>query len=169
MSSRISSKHSDISNKDFEFRLIINAVENGVFSVEIKNSSSVAILTDNSLKFESLKPQQSSCFKYQLPESNRERLVVNIKSVKGDFKLYLNSALPANESNYIREYNIKDQINDKFIIDSELLLKSNVCYLCAVNTNQTVAYFSVQVFAANNIDLIKNHKKLLYSNYNIII
>lgn len=162
-------KPKNIKDRNFEYRITINALENGIFNVEAKSENTLIQLNDLSLKFETINSEKPVCYSYRIDaSSSKEDLLINIKSVKGDLDITL---APNNNFSAVNAFNFKvdNSTEKRYVLSSNVRNKNtngdnwSICV-----KGEKTSYYTLQVFTRNKTDVVKDYKKLLYSNLELI-
>jgi hypothetical protein len=155
-----------------KYKVIIAALENGVFNIEGRTSETVVPLTDNMIKFENLKPNQRTCYKYNIPEQYKEdNLMVNSNVIKGNVRLFI---APNSIPRYAKNFPIQTTLDSKasnfelpVSTRTQLNSKAGIWFIC-VESKQITAFYTLQVFlnqfSQNNKVFQKNLSSLLKSD-----
>ena len=73
-----------------KYKISFVATDNGVFTIEGRTSKTIVPLSDNMIKFDTLKPVQKTCYKYQIPdEFKNDKLILKMNIVKGDARFLI--------------------------------------------------------------------------------
>lgn len=147
-----------------KYRIKIKANEGGVFNIEAITSDTISVLEDKDLKFQSLKNDQRLCYSYDVKDQN-EDITLDIRAIKGGVNFYINPGqLPTKDTH---AFNFQTARDRKFNLSSELRAKHNqkggMWYICAT-TDDSYAFFAIQVYLIKNASEVQDYKKLLLSN-----
>lgn len=162
-------KPKNINDKSYEYRITIIALENGIFNVEAKSQNTIIKLNDLNLKFETVNSENPVCYSYNIdPNSLKEDLIINIKSVKGD----LNVSLDPNNRNGVSNtftFKVDSNTEKRYVLTNQVRnnnSKSDRWFICVKGENNS--YYTLQVFTRNKSEIVKDYKKLLFSKIFII-
>lgn len=140
---------SDASN--YQYRVVLTALENGIFTLEARSSQAVVALDDKTLKFESVKSKQELCYSYKATEGD---VTISAKSIKGDLNIRVN---PGDKEINV---SVKSEKEENYTLTKELR-NNNVKFCVSSGDNQ--AFYTIQVYMNKNEENVKEYKKLLYS------
>jgi hypothetical protein len=151
-------------NKKYEYKVTLMAIEDGVFSVEARGTNSVISINDKSIRFDTVRPSESLCYRFNIDAKNQDDgLVVQTKSIKGDLSLniYPESGNSINEAITVQVASEKEQTYTLTPNDRKLKQNQSGNWLICVNSNAESAYFQLNAFLENNTSAVKEYKKLL--------
>lgn len=135
----------------YEYYILIEAQEHGVFNVEARTSGAVIKLKENNLRFDSIKEGQQLCYEFNL--KNKNDLVVEAKLIKGEVDFVFTSP----EGKVEKANKIQ---NDKDLKETIASATKGLWQICA-KTNSQVAFYSLHVYS--NVVNAKEYKNILYS------
>jgi len=158
-------------DKENLYRITILAKENGIFNIEARTSNTVVKLSENIIKFDSLKQNQRTCYKYVIGKDlSKDDLIIKLNVIKGktDFMLSPNN-IPNLDKDFPINFRVtNNQKNYELPAEYRENLKggSGIWFVCAVNKNSPSLYTiqvymkqfeeSNKIFEKNLITLIKN-------------
>ncbi len=144
---------SSIANSRYIYRVILTAEESGVFNLEARTSKAIIQLEDKSVKFESVKKGQKTCFFYKNNSVNKtDDILVKTKSIRENVMFTVIEGKTKSASEFL--------LQDKK--DLKMKLKNGDYVICAT-TDKQVAFFSMQVFLESSEKRVKEYNGLLYS------
>lgn len=135
----------------YSYRVILSAVEDGVFDIEARTSKSLIKLEDKSLKFDTVKKNQGICYSYKAT-TNTDKLILEVKSIKGDVKFNITPESTGTK----QTLKVEDGNDIKTPLTSDNLL------ICAESVSDN-AFFTVQIYQEANSSKVREYKQLLYS------
>jgi hypothetical protein len=151
-----------IAFNSIQYRVIINAIENGVFNVEARTSNSVIHINDRNINFEWIKQNENLCFSYNIESFNKnDDLIINMRSIKGDMNLILH---PKNDFSEVIKERVLPEKENRFSISKHMRLDNNAGeWLICVEGKSEKNLFSLQVYINTNEKKVNEYKKLLSS------
>jgi hypothetical protein len=143
-----------------DYKITLRAIEDGVFTVEARSSTSIIALDDKNMRFDSLKENENVCYRYNVKD-DVSSVLIHARSIEGDIKLIIK---PENNNNSIN-LSIKSEKETQFDLTSAIRKEKGLAsgnWLVCVNSNND-AYFTLHAFLESNSELVKEYKKMLYS------
>ncbi len=147
-----------------DYKVSLRALEDGVFTIEARSSTSIINLDDKNMRFDSLKEGENVCYRYNIKD-DISSVLIDARSIKGDINLTIRpesaesgvdlSILSEKESHYELSSNIRKEKG---------LTSGN--WLVCINSDKD-AYFTLHAFLDTNSELVREYKKILYSIINI--
>jgi len=145
-----------------EYKVTIVAKDKGMFTIEPRTSKTLILLSENMIKFESLKEAQRNCYTYDISEQYKnDDLIVNMNLVKGSAALLLS---PDNGSTFPIGLNIPVQ-SSHFDLQQSTRRKFNSesgTWLICVQSKSNSLY-TLQVFLKQLADNKENYHNNLVS------
>ena len=146
----------------YQYKIILTAIENGVFNIEAKTSKAIVPLSDKTLKFDSVKLNEKLCYSYKInKESAGNNFKIDVKSIKGDVSLEVS---PLGVNGNPLQFTILNEKDLKYDLTSayrqSLKSESGIWKICATTKNEN-AFYTIQVYQDENGVKVKEYKKLL--------
>jgi hypothetical protein len=146
-----------------DYKVTIRAIEDGVFTIEARSSTSIITLDDKNMRFDSLKENENVCYRYNVKD-DISSVLIDARSIEGDIKLTIK---PENNNNAIN-LNISSKKETQFDLTSGIRKQKDLAsgnWLVCVNSDKD-AFFTLHAFLETNSELVKEYKKMLYSILN---
>jgi hypothetical protein len=148
-------------NAKFEYKVTLNAVEDSVISIEARSSSSIIPINDKSMRFDSIKPDEGICYRYNIDKADLN-LIIQAKSIEGDLVI---NAFPESVKDKNVTFKVATKKDNQFTLSSEIRQAKQSPtgnWLICVKSEQT-AYFQLNAYLETNTEAVKEYKKLLFS------
>jgi hypothetical protein len=151
----------------YDYRVILEANESGVFNIEAKTSDAIIPMSDRNLRFESVKSGEKICFSYKINKASADKdIIIEARSIKGELKL---KAFPQGSTEAAATLNVSNEKDVSYVLSSDLRGKRSATdgtwLVCAESPNQdTTSFFTMQIFLNENKAKVDEYKTLLYSN-----
>jgi hypothetical protein len=143
-----------------DYRVTLRAIEDGVFTIEARSSSSIINLDDKNMRFDSLKEGENVCYRYNVKDDT-SNVLIDARSIKGDINV---SIKPENGQNDIK-LTIASEKDTRYELSTSVRKEKGLTsgnWLLCVNSNKD-AYFTLHAFLQANTELVNEYKKTLYS------
>ena len=153
-----------------KYKVTILATDDGVLNIEGRTSKTLVPLTDYLIKFENLKPEQKTCYKYDIPEGYKnENLILKMSVIKGNAKLLLSpSSIPKKNDDFPIQFDVLDKTTNYELPHStrlKLNAESGVWLIC-IESKKITSFYTLQVFLSGFSDKNKTFQKNLESLLN---
>jgi hypothetical protein len=148
-----------------DYKITLRAIDDGVFTIEARSSTSIITLDDKNMRFDSLKEGENVCYRYNVKD-DISSVLIDIRSIKGDISLLIK---PENGQNNIN-LNISSEKESHYELSSAIRNEKGLAsgnWLICVNSDKD-AYFTLHAFLEANSELVREYKKILYSKINLI-
>lgn len=160
--------NSELNFKNFLYRIIFSAEQDGIFNIEARSSSSSIKLIEKNLKFDSVKDNSKNCYIYNIPTARKnEELVYEIKSIKGavNYFVYNGNSNEEINSKMVNEGQNGEGNEKRIVIDQETrnTQKDGNWKICMMSVDGRSSLYTIQGYMSSNMESVKEFQKLLYS------
>jgi hypothetical protein len=155
------------SSSQFFYRVLLRSSSDSVFNVEARTDSSLIKLNDRSLKFEGLKENSRVCYVYNV---NNEISDINIdaRTLKGEVEFVLFPKIQNKQQEISFKVN-KEIVYHLTASDRKTRNSPKGEWVFCAQALTGDAFFTLSVYDIKNENLVKEHKKLLYSKFIILL